>query len=73
MSRLAPDGRGSAGSGWLAVEDGAMMTVLEARTTAGITMSVPVEEADCSLPIEQLESAQHEEEPSCDIWQTITI
>ena len=73
MSRLAPMGRGSAGSGWLADRDGATTPLFEAATTAGITMSVPVEAADCSLPIEQLESAQQEEEPSCDISQTITI
>ena len=71
MFRLAPKGRGSAGSGWLEVGDGAMTPVFEATTTAGITMSVPVEAADCSLPIEQLASAQQEEEPSCDMWQTM--
>src|SRR5213593_4818586 len=73
MSGLAPKGRGSAGSGWLADRDGRKTTVTEPPTTAGITMRVPNEAADCSLPIEQLESAQQEEEPSCDIRQTITI
>src|SRR5713226_1252136 len=73
MSRLAPKGRGSAGSGWLADRDGATMPVTEPPTTAGITMRVPTEAADWSLPIEQLESAQQEEEPSGAIWQTMTI
>ena len=66
MSRLAPIGRGSAGSD-RQVEDRVTRPVSKGTTTAGITMREPVEASDCSPLIEQLESEQQEEEPSCAI------